>query len=748
MIISRRQALQATAAGIGSSALPTAIQAAAPSARITTLLGRMTLAEKVGQLTLMNAAFRLPNEVGANTGLPVAQAEEQREIEAGRLGGVFNGFGVGWARALQEAALRSRLAIPLILGADVIHGLNTVFPVPLAEAAAFDPGLAQRTARAAAVEASAVGLAWTFAPMVDIGRDQRWGRVVEGAGEDVFLGERLAEARVRGFQGSDLSALDSVLACAKHFAAYGAAEGGRDYDSGNVSASLLREVYLPPFRAAIRAGCLSLMSAFNEVDGVPCTGNRWLMTDLLRDQWGFEGFVVSDWNADIEMVAHGYSPGPRAAAKDAFLAGTDMSMRSNLYRDHLAALVEAGSVSVADIDRSVLRILALKEALGLFEDPFNRIDPEREARFAKPAEHAELALEAARKSIVLLRNDDDLLPFDPTGKTVALIGPFAETADYNGSWTLFAGEGPSLAETWRKRLPETTRLVTSEGATVDATDEARIENAVTAARTADIIVMILGESSKMSGEAGSRADIVLPIAQQKLLAAVQATGKPVVVLLQAGRALALTDALAKAPTLVLTWFLGTRGPDAIIDILTGVASPSGRLPVSFPRAAGQQPFYYARKPTGRPAHDAAAVAFNTGYVDVGNKPLFSFGHGLTYGRIAYDRPALSGNRLGARDQVQASVRVTNEGAREAVETVQVYVTRPAGLVTKPRLELRGFKPVTLAPGASAEIAFDLTADEVAGVETARGRIIVPGQAKVWLGGSAETAVSVDLDVAV
>lgn len=746
MRINRRRALQAAAMGLGASALPSALSASPLSPRISGLLARMTLEEKVGQLTLMNAAFRLPNEVGANTGLPVAQAEEQREIEAGRLGGVFNGFGVEWARTLQEASLRSRLAIPLILGADVIHGLNTVFPVPLAEAAAFDPALAERTARAAAVEASAVGLAWTFAPMVDVGRDQRWGRVVEGAGEDVYLGERLAEARVRGFQGSDLSAPDSVLACAKHFAAYGAAEGGRDYDSCNVSASLLREAYLPPFRAAIRAGCLSLMSAFNEIDGIPCTGNRWLMTDLLRDQWGFEGFVVSDWNADIEMVAHGYSPGPRAAAKDAFLAGTDMSMRSNLYRDHLPALVEAGSVSVADVDRSVLRILALKEALGLFDDPFNRINPEREARFAKPSAHSELALEAARKSIVLLRNDDDLLPINPTGKTIALIGPFAETADYNGSWTLFAGEGPSLAETWRNRLPGGTRLVTAEGAKVDATDETAIAQAVAAARGADIVVMIIGETSKMSGEAGSRADIVLPPAQQRLLAAVQATGKPVVVLLQAGRALALTEALRAAPTVVLTWFLGTRGPDAIIDVLTGVAGPRGRLPVSFPQAAGQQPFYYARKPTGRPAHDEASVAYNNGYVDVGNKPLFSFGHGLTYGRITYGSPELSRRRLGSNDRLRASIKVTNEGAREAVETVQLYVTRPAGLVTRPRLEMRGFKPVTLAPGASAEVSFELTADEIAGVETARGRVVVPGTARVWLGGSAEAAVAIDLDI--
>ncbi len=745
-MFSRREALQVTAAGLGGSALPRSAQAMAPSARMMALLARMTLAEKVGQLTLMNAAFRLPNEVGANTGLPVAQAEERREIEAGRLGGVFNGFGTAWARDLQQAALRSRLAIPLILGADVIHGLNTVFPVPLAEAAAFDPDLAERTARAAAIEASAVGLAWTFAPMVDIGRDQRWGRVVEGAGEDVFLGERLAEARVRGFQGTDLSAPDCVLACAKHFAAYGAAEGGRDYDSSNVSGSVLREVYLPPFRAAIRAGCRSLMSAFNEIDGVPCTGNRWLLTDLLRDQWGFDGFVVSDWNSDLEMVAHGFSPGPRAAAKDAFSAGTDMSMRSNLYRDHLPALVEVGAVSVADIDRSVLRILGLKEALGLFEDPFNRIDPDRETRFAKPAAHAELAREAARKSIVLLRNDDDRLPFDLRRKTVALIGPFAETADYNGSWTLFAGEGPSLAETWRKRLPAGTRLVTSEGAKVDRADEASIAAAVAVARSADAVVMFLGESSKMSGEAGSRADIVLPEAQQRLLAAVQATGKPITVLLQAGRALALTDALAAAPSLVLTWFLGAGGPDAIIDVLTGLSSPSGRLPVSFPRAAGQQPFYYARKPTGRPAHDAASVAYNTGYVDVGNKPLYSFGHGLTFGRIVYGRPSLSRSRIGPTDQVRASVRVTNEGAREAIETVQLYVTRPAGLITKPRLELRGFKKVALAPGVSTEVSFDLGANEAAGVETARGWVVVPGKAQVWLGGSAETATPLDLDI--
>lgn len=733
----------------GSAPARSGVPSLAPleSSRVADLVSRMTLEEKAGQLTLMNAAFTLPNQVTTNVGLARDQAVERGEILAGRLGGVFNGSGAAWARDLQEAAMSARLAIPLLIGGDVIHGFNTIFPVPLAEAAAFDPELARRTARAAAIEAAGAGLAWTFAPMVDVGRDQRWGRVVEGAGEDVLLNNRLAAARVKGFQSEDLSRPDAMLACAKHFAAYGAAEGGRDYAAANISKRMLRDVYLPPFKAAQDAGALSMMAAFNELDGAPCTGSKHLLTDILRDEWGFQGFVVSDWNGDLEMVAHGYAADPRDAARIAILAGTDMSMKSNLYRDYLPDLVRTGEVPMARVDEAVTRVLALKLRLGLFDDPYGRMDLERERITARPPDHAALALEAARQSIVLLKNEGGLLPLALPGR-IALIGPFAESGDVNGSWSLFVppASGESLAVGLRRALGAEARLTVVEGSGVDRPVEGGLDAATAAASDADVVLLAVGETSEMSGEARSRSDITLPEAQQALAEAVAATGTPVVVLLRNGRAMALTGAVRAAKAIMVTWFLGDRMADAVADVVLGRVGPSGRLPVSFPRGPGQQPFYYAQHPTGRPAFDAEPNLYRSGYIDQGGSPLYPFGHGLTYGEIRYDPPSVDRAELSAGESVEVSVTVHNEGVRDAVETVQLYVTRPPGLAIGPRKTLAAFQKLAVPAGDSVEARFSLSADEVAGINLDGRPRLIAGVARIWVGGSSEDCLALPVRV--
>jgi len=714
-------------------------------ARVRDLIARMTIVEKAGQLTIMNAAFKLPNEIEANAGSPVARADEAREIEAGRMGGIFNGFGASWAKGVQDAAMRSRLKIPLLIAADVIHGMNTVFPVPLAEASAFDADLAMRTARAAAIEASAVGIAWTFAPMVDIARDARWGRMVEGSGEDVVLGGLLAAARVKGFQGASLADPGSVIACAKHFAAYGAAEGGRDYGAADISIKSLREVYLPPFRAASDAGCRTMMAAFNEIGGVPCTGNRELLEDILRGEWKFDGFVVSDWNGDLEMVAHGFAKDARDAARIAIMAGCDMSMRSWLYRDHLPDLVATGEVPMARVDECVARVLRVKFALGLFDDPYNRISAAREKRFAKPQAHRALALEAAHKSMVLLRNEGNVLPLAKDRK-IALIGPLGDTGDVNGAWTFFTGPGEPLAPAIRRAMAKPDLLTVVKGSDIDQPIDGGIAAAVAAARAADVVLLAIGESSDMSGEARSRHAVTVPAAQQALAAAVAATGKPVVVLLRCGRGLALDGAVRDADAILVTWHLGTCHADAIADMVFGTVAPTGRLPVSFPRTPGQVPVFYAQHPTGRPADADEMTPYSTGYWDTGTRPLYAFGHGLTYGDVRYEAVAIDRATIAPGGRVRAVARVKNYGSRAAEETVQLYVTKPGGLTTKPRKQLVAFRKVLLAPGEASDVGFDLDTRDLAEVMVGTAPRLLTGKAKVWIAGSARDSLSASVEV--
>lgn len=716
---------------------------AAADARIEALIARMTPQEKAGQLSLFGPAdINVPNnpQAGWRNG-----QQETEDVRAGRLTGLFNNAGLEGKLRLQRIAVReSRLGIPLIFGADVIHGFRTIFPMPLAEASSWEPALAERTARAAAVEATADGFRWTFAPMVDIARDARWGRGNEGVGEDVYLARQFSAARVRGFQGSQLSNADSMLATPKHFAAYGAAEGGLDYNTSDISERTLREVYLPPFRAALDAGALSVMSAFNEIGGIPSTANPALLTGVLRDEWKFKGFVVSDYTADEELVEHGYAANPREAAKQAFMAGTDVSMQSGLYMRYLPDLVASGEVPMARLDEAVRRVLRVKQALGLFDDPLRGLDgPPAASRPENPAFIA-LARDSARRSIVMLKNERMLLPLPKAGTKIALIGPFSEgTKDLMGSWSLFPGQSAPVGidEGLRAALGPGSSLTSVRGSNVESALPGGIDAAVAAARNADVVLLAIGESQKMSGEARSRSDIGLPQAQQELADAVAATGKPVVVLLSNGRAMPLKGAVRDARAVLVTWFLGVQTGHAIADVVFGDFNPSGRLPVSFPQTAGQVPYYYGHKRTGRPSPEGApGMSFKTRYLDATNEALYPFGFGIGYAPVRYDSVELSQERMTMSDTLRVRATVTNTGQREADEVVQLYTSERAASVTRPVRELKGFRKVRIAPGASTVVEFTLTADDLQFIGRDMKPVVEPGEFDLWVAPSAASGI--------
>ena len=713
------------------------------SASISALIARMTTEEKAGQLTLMAAAWA----GGAATTLNPASsggtfAAQLDEVRKGRLTGVFNGNGAEMARRMQMTTMKeSRLKIPLMFAADVIHGFRTVFPVPLGEAASFEPGLAERTARAAAVEASAAGIDWTFAPMVDIARDARWGRGVEGAGEDIFLGEIMAAARVRGFQGAQgLDARDSVMACAKHFAAYGAAEAGLDYNTVDVSERTLREVYFPPFQAALDAGVRSVMAAFNELSGIPATGNSWLLNDVLRKEWRFSGIVVSDYTGDEEMIAHGFAADAREATRIAFMAGVDMSMQSGFYVEHLPDLVRSGEVPTARLDQAVRRVLTVKAALGLFDDPFARIDPTREkTRIGTPQMRA-LARTSARRSIVMLKNEGGLLPLPRSGKRIALIGPFAEGKhDLIGPWNVYGSNADAvdLATGVRSAVTDASMVSVSAGSGVEDVLPGGIAAAVAAAEAADIVVLAIGESENMSGEAQSRTSITIPAPQQLLAEAIAATGKPIVVLLKNGRALALEGAVLNAPAILVSWFLGSESGPASADILFGVEGPSARLPVSFPRAAGQVPYYYAHKSTGRPNPPGPLEPYKAHYRGVPNDARFAFGHGLTYGRISYSDLTVGGAKLPWNGTLKVAATIRNDGGLRAEEVVQLYIHDVTASITRPVRELKKFQKIMVEPGQSRRVEFALSRADLSFVGQQLQRTVESGLFRIWIAPSAE-----------
>ncbi|WP_353197790.1 beta-glucosidase BglX, partial [Parapedobacter defluvii] len=694
---------------------------------INELMQQMTLDEKIGQLNLVTGG-------DATTGAAVSTDVESK-IKQGNIGGIFSMTSVARIRAAQELAVNhSRLKIPIIFGMDVIHGYKTIFPIPLGLAASWDMGLIQETARIAATEASADGLNWTFSPMVDISRDARWGRISEGSGEDTYLGSRIAEAMVHGYQGKDLAATNTLMACVKHFALYGAAEAGRDYNATDMSLHRMYNEYLPPYKAAIDAGAGSVMTSFNDINGVPATANKWLMTDVLRRQWGFDGFVVTDYTAVNELIDHGLGDLQEVSARS-LKAGVEMDMVGEGFLTTLKKSVEEGKVSEADIDRACRLVLEAKYKLGLFDDPFRYCDEQRaKEEIGNPA-HLAKAREAAGKSFVLLKNEDQLLPLKKHG-TVAVIGPLANTgSNMPGTWSVSADleHTPSLLEGMQSALGNQVKLIhhlgsnllddaayqeraTLFGRTIprDERPEAEIlAEAVEVARQADVIVAALGESSEMSGESSSRTDIGIPAVQQRLLAELLKTGKPVVLVLFTGRPLTLTWEDKHVPAILNVWFGGTETGKAVADVLFGDVNPSGKLPATFPQHVGQVPLYYSHKNTGRPLADGQWFQkFRSNYLDVSNDPLYPFGYGLSYTTFAYGEPVLSADTLLRNGNLQVSVEVSNTGSYAGEEVVQLYIRDLVGSVTRPVKELKGFQKIQLAPGQSQQVVFDLTEEDL------------------------------------
>jgi beta-glucosidase len=711
--------------------------------KIDVLLGQMTLDEKVGQLNQYSSPFDV-------TGPPPsagAQKAAYEQIRAGLVGSMLNVTGAEATRKAQQLAVEnSRLKIPLIFGYDVIHGYKTVFPVPLGEAASWDRTAVERSARVAATEAAAAGLHWTFAPMVDVARDARWGRIMEGSGEDSFLGAQMAAARVRGFQGRSLAAVDTIAACAKHYAAYGFAEAGRDYNTVDISESTLRNVVLPPFKAAADAGAVTFMNAFNEIGGIPATGSVHLQREILKGEWGFQGFVVSDWGSIAEMVRHGYSEDLSQAAQQAITAGSDMDMEGRAYIGHLAGLVRSGRVDVKIVDDAVRRVLRVKFALGLFDDPYRYSDAGRE----KAATLTPANLEAARdvRSIVLLKNDG-LLPIDKTVRSIAVIGPLADDKDTPlGNWR---GQGAansavSLLEGVKAAVSPGTRVVHAEGARLvtgprnfqapsvyNTTDRSGFRAAVDAARSADVVLLAVGEDAYQSGEGRSQAQLGLAGLQDELIEAVAGANKNVVVVLMSGRPLTIGHVAERVPALLETWLLGSQAGHAIADVLFGDYNPSGKLPVSFPRMVGQEPLYYGHKSTGRPGPEPGVTWSH--YTDVSNDPLYPFGFGLSYTSFTYSDPRLSAAVIGQGGELTVSVTVTNSGRRTGSEIVQLYVRDVVGSVTRPVKELKGFERVELGPGQSSDVTFTIKPADLA-FYTARGRWEAElGAFKVFVGGN-------------
>jgi beta-glucosidase len=699
------------------------------STHIETLLEAMTLEEKIGQLTLVSAGW-------AVTG-PQVSGDYMAALRAGRIGAISNLWGAEETRAVQRVAVEeTRLGIPLLFAFDVIHGHRTIFPIPLAEAAAFDPVLWERTARAAAIEAAADGLNLTFAPMLDVARDPRWGRIAESPGEDPWVAARFAEAKVRGFQGDDIAHPQNLAATAKHLAAYGASVGGRDYAAVEVSEWAFHEVYLPPFRAAVAAGVAAIMPAFTDLAGVPMTGNAAVLRGVVREDWRFDGVIASDHGAIGELIPHGVAGDAAAAAALALRAGVDIDLMSGAYGSGLPIALERGLVTVAQIDAAVRRVLRLKARLGLFEDPYHRSD----AALAPPGQeekHRELAREAARRSIVLLTNRDGLLPLDNATRRIAVIGPLADARDdMLGPWAA-AGRAEGMVtilEGLRAALPES-EISHAAGVSVDGTETGGIGAALDLARAADVVVLCLGEARRMSGEAASRARPDLPGRQTELAQAVLDLGKPVVVLLSSGRPLMAPWLFERAHAVLATWFLGSEAGHAIADVVSGQYNPSGRLPVSWPVELGQIPIYYARRPSGRPADPE--VHYSSKYLDLPVEPLFPFGHGLSYSRFVPGALRLSTAELIPGQELSVEAEVTNEGSRSGEATMFMFIRDPVASVSRPLLELRGIAKAVLDPGASTTLRFRLTADDLRFLGPDLSPRLEPGVIEVFVGPSAD-----------
>lgn len=713
---------------------------------VSDLLTKMSLDEKIGQLTQFASDMD-------QTGSTIRQ-QYKEDIRQGKVGSIFNAFTPAFTHELQRMAVEeTRMKIPLLFAYDVIHGHRTIFPMPIAESASWDMPLMEETARIAAREAAADGLHWTFSPMVDVSRDPRWGRVAEGAGEDPWYGSLVARAKVRGYQGDSFSDPNTILACVKHFAFYGAPVAGRDYNTVDMSRRAMYETYLPPYKAAVDAGAASLMSSFNDIDGVPATGNEWLLKDLLRIDWKYKGFIVTDYTAINEMVNHGVAGNDEEAAFLAMRAGVDMDMQGADYYNYLGRLVRQGRISEKQVDEATRRILNIKYDLGLFKDPYRQVTQERADKVLMQPSHLATAREIGRQSIVLLKNDNSILPLKP-GSRVALIGPLAANKrDLIGNWSA-AGDwnravsvAQGLAEKENANLqiqyekganiiddPQMLKRLNDHGAQIQIdrrTPDKMIEDAVSLARQSDVIVAVMGESQAMSGEAASRADIGLPENQVELLKALAKLQKPIVLVLMNGRPLTLEWENKHMTAILETWFLGTEAGHSIADVLVGDYNPSGKLTMSFPRHVGQIPIYYARKNTGRPMDPNNK--YTSKYLDVPNDPLYPFGFGLSYTKFVYSQPKVDQSVMNNAGAIHLSVAVTNSGARTGIEVVQFYIRDVVASVTRPLKELRGYQKISLAPGETKEVQFTVTQDDLQFYNTKLQKITEPGEFRLMVG---------------
>ncbi|MBK7172460.1 MAG: glycoside hydrolase family 3 C-terminal domain-containing protein [Bacteroidales bacterium] len=706
--------------------------------RVDSVLRLMTLDEKIGQMNQYSGFWEA-------TGPITEEGNKLEQVRNGKIGSLINVTGTDHTRQIQQIALESRLGIPLLFGQDIIHGYRTIFPIPLGEAASWDLDAIELSARIAAIEASAAGVHWTFAPMVDIARDPRWGRVMEGAGEDPYLGSLIAERRVKGFQGKGLGNTDALMACAKHFAAYGAAEGGRDYNSVDMSLRQLHEIYLRPFEAAAKAGVATFMNSFNDINGIPATGNSYIQRDVLKGKWKFEGFIVSDWGSVGEMIAHGYAKDDAQAAQLAVLAGSDMDMESRCYTKSLKTLVESGQVDPTFIDDAVKRILKKKFEMGLFDNPFRFCDETREKQQWNNPENLKIGRDVAKKSIVLLKNENNLLPLDTKKKTIAMIGPLVKAVRENlGFWSYsWPDDTARIVTQWQgvsNRAGKGVKMLYAPGCEISDTSRTGFEEAIKIAMQSDIVILGVGEAGNMSGEAKSRSDISLPGVQEELIKAIYATGKPMIVMISAGRPLVFNWTADHAHAILYTWWLGTEAGNAIADVLFGDYNPSGKLPMSFPRTVGQIPYYYNHFNTGRPAKNENDLNYVAAYTDLPNSPKFPFGYGLSYTTFTYGEPQLNKTSISMNENLEIKVSLTNSGKYQGTETVQLYIRDLYGSVVRPVKQLVGFQQVTLKSKESREIVFQLSSEDLKFYNDKLEYLAEPGEFEVFVGGSSSTTL--------
>lgn len=679
--------------------------------KVAELLSKMTLEEKVGQMVQYSGFEYATGPQKSNS------AAVLEEIKKGKVGSMLNVAGADETKAFQKLAQQSRLKIPLLFGQDVIHGYRTTFPVNLGQAASWDLGMIEKSERIAATEASAYGIHWTFAPMVDIARDPRWGRVMEGSGEDTYLGTQIGLARIRGFQGKGLGSLDAVMACAKHFAAYGAAVGGRDYNSVDMSLRQLNETYLPPFKAAAEAGVATFMNSFNDINGIPATASKYIQRDLLKGKWNYKGFVVSDWGSIGEMIPHGYAKDANEAAEKAVFGGSDMDMESRVYMAELPKLVKEGKVDIKFVDDAAGRILAKKFEMGLFDDPYRFSNEKRQKEQTDNQENRKFGREFGSKSMVLLKNQGNILPLSKKVKTVALIGPFGkETVANHGFWSIaFKDDNQRIVSQFdgiKNQLDKNSTLLYAKGCNVDDQDRSMFAEAVETAKKADVVIMTLGEGHAMSGEAKSRSSIGFSGVQEDLLKEIDRTGKPIILMVNAGRPLIFNWAAEHIPAITYNWWLGTEAGNSIADVLFGAVNPGGKLPMTFPRTEGQIPVYYNHYNTGRPAKNNTDRNYVSAYIDLDNDPKFPFGYGLSYTDFKYSDMALSSSNLKGNQTLNISVTVSNTGKYDGEEVVQLYIRDLFGKVVRPVKELKGFQKILIKKGESRKVDFKLTPEDL------------------------------------